>query len=213
MNSRLETRSIYIFGSILAPRQLLIILASLLIGYLFSIPVPGTVSGIPFLGKLIVVGFFALAGFLVSSKRVKMVPPEMVILYRLTKYTGTTAETGKKGEKSKGRMEKVNRKEKEEEVEMLPIEDFMHPTPYNVSGKVRVDKRLKLTLFLDNSLLDEQAVSPSMSQYWFVYLAKAEQIGTHELLVKAEGRAEPLFRKTIAVFPKGRELMLEMKKQ
>jgi hypothetical protein len=53
-----------------------------------------------------------------------------------------------------------------------------------------------------------------MSQYWFVYLAKAEHIGTHELLLKAEGKAEPLFRKTIAVYPRGREMMmLEVKRQ
>ena len=206
INSRLEVKNVHLFGFHFSPRQLLLTLVALAAGSVISAPLGAS------LGRLAVAGLFALAGLMVSSKEVKMTPIELVILYRLTKY-GASGKREPSFRPAPGEAHPKAGAREEGEVELLPVEDFTRPTPYNVSGRLRAEKRVKLSLFLDDELLDEQAVSPSSSQYWFVYLPKVEHIGTHDLTIRAEGVAEPLFRRTIAVYPRGKEkMMLEEKK-
>ena len=152
-------------------------------------------------------GTFTLAGFLVSSKRVKMTPLELVILYRFTQYGARPKRVSSKT------AEEDPSKENKESVDMLPIEDFTKPTPYNIGGRLRVPKPTKLSLFLDSRQLAEYTVTPTSSEYWFLYKPEAKDIGTHDLTIKAEGMAEPIFQKSIAVFPKGKETLLEQVKK
>ena len=207
INSRLEVKNIHFFGFHFSPRQLLLTLVALAAGSVISAPLGAS------LGRLAVAGLFALAGLMVSSKQVKMTPIELVILYRLTKY-GASGKGEAPSRPAPGEAKpKAGAGKERADVEMLPVEDFTRPTPYNVSGRLRTEKRVKLSLFLDDKLLDEQAVTPSSSQYWFVYVPKIEHIGTHDLTIRAEGVSEPLFRRTVAVFPRGKEkMMLEEKK-
>ena len=207
INSKLEVKNIHLFGFHFSPRQLLLTFIALAAGSVISLPLGAS------LGRLIVAGLFALTGLMVSSKQVKMTPIEFVILYRLTKYGAVNKKQAPSGPGASGTPNQPGAS-KEGRVEMLPVEDFTRPTPYNISGRVKAEKRVKLSLFLDDELLDEQAVSPSSSQYWFVYLPKVEHIGTHDLTIRAEGVEEPLFSRTIAVYPRGKEKMiLEEKKR
>lgn len=200
-NSRLETNSIYMFGFHLSPRMLLLTFLSLAVGAVVSVPIPALTY------RAGIIGVFALAGFMISSKRVKMTPLELIILYRLAHYGAGT----KPGTASSSRAEPE--RDAKEDVDMLPVEDFTNPTPYNVGGKLRVGKPTKLTLFLDSRPLGEYRVTPSSSQYWFLYKPETKDIGTHDLVIRAEGMAEPIFQRSIAVFPRGKEMLLEQVKK
>lgn len=202
INSRLESSSIYMFGFHLSPRMLLLTLLSLLVGVVVSAPVPVLAY------KAVIIGICTLAGFMVSSKRAKMTPLEFIILYRLTRYGAGTKTAAAASPPSSSKPEP-----KKEEVDMLPIEDFTNPTPYNVQGRWRVGKPTKLTLFLDSTPLAEYQVTQSSSQYWFVYKPEAKDIGTHDLVIRAEGTDKPVFQRTVAVFPRGKEMLLEQVKR
>ncbi len=202
VNSTLEVRNVYLFGFHLSPRTLLLTLSALAVGAIVTAPFP-----LALIVKAGVLGTFTLAGFLVSSKRVKMTPLELVILYRLTQYGARPKQVSSKT------AEEEPSKEDKENVDMLPIEDFTKPTPYNIGGRLRVQKPTKLSLFLDSRQLAEYTVTPTSSEYWFLYKPEAKDIGTHDLTIKAEGMAEPIFQKSIAVFPKGKEMLLEQVKK
>ena len=196
INSRLEVKNIHLFGFHFSPRMFLLTFLSLIVGFIVSAPIPVMTY------RAAVLCIFTLAGFMVSSKRVKMTPLELVILYRFTRY----------GAGSKPAAAKPAEPESPKDggdVDMLPVEDFTRPTPYSVGGRLRVAKSTKLSLFLDSRLLDEYTVMPTSSQYWFVYKPEAKDIGTHDLTVRAEGMAEPVFQRSIAVFPQGKEMLLE----
>jgi len=203
INSRLETNSIYLFGFHLSPRTLLLTILSLAVGAAISVPIPVLIY------KAGVIGVFALTGFMISSKRVKMTPLEFVVLYRLTGY-GTRANPAPAASPSKSEPEKDANKE---DVEMLPVEDFTDPTPYTVAGRLRVGRPTKLTAFLDSKQLAEWIVTPSSSQYWFLYKPETKDIGTHDFVIRAEGMAEPIFQRSIAIFPQGKETLLEQVKK
>ena len=202
INSRLETNSIYLFGFHLSPRTLLLTLLSLVVGAAISVPVPVLIY------KAGAIGVFALAGFMISSKRVKMTPLELVVLYRLTGYGARTKPAAVASPKSQPETAA-----KKEDVEMLPVEDFTDPTPYTVAGRLRVGRPTKLTAFLDSRQLAECIVTSSSSQYWFLYKPETRDIGTHDFIIRAEGMAEPVFQKSIAVFPQGKETLLEQVKK
>jgi hypothetical protein len=203
INSGLEVQSIHLFGFHLSPRMLLLTLLSLMVGLVVSVPVPGTIY------RAGVVCVFALGGFMVSSKKVKMTPLELIILYRLTRYRAKT--TPAKVARAESHEQKAEGKE--EEVEMLPVEDFTKPTPYNITDRLKVNKTTKLSLYLDSRLLAEAQVSPTSPHYWFLYRPEAGDIGTHDLVIRAEGREEPVFQKIVAVFPRGKEILLEQVKK
>ncbi len=202
INSRLETNNIYLFGFHLSPRMLLLTFLSLTVGVVVSVPIPVLTY------KAGIIGVFALAGFMISSKRVKMTPLELIILYRLTRYGAGTKPAAASPSKPE-----PERSANKEDVDMLPVEDFANPTPYNVGGKLRVGKPTKLSLFLDSRLLAEYRVTPTSSEYWFLYKPETKDIGTHDLVIRAEGMAEPIFQRSIAVFPRGKEMLLEQVKK
>ena len=197
INSRLEVESIPLFGFHFSPRMLMLTFLSLIVGFVVSAPIPVTTY------RVAVLGIFTLAGFMVSSKRVKMTPLELIILYRFTRY-----KAGSKPAAAK-LAEPEPQKDGQEDIDLLPIEDFTRPTPYSVRGRLRVAKSTKLSLFLDSRLLDEYTVTPTSSQYWFVYKPEAKDIGTHDLTVRAEGLPEPVFQRSVAVSPQGKEMLLE----
>ncbi len=56
-------------------------------------------------------------------------------------------------------------------------------------------------------------MTPSSSQYWFLYKPETKDIGTHDFIIRAEGMAEPIFQRSVAVFPQGKETLLEQVKK
>jgi len=218
IESRMERKSIFLYGFILSPRQVFITLFSLAAGYLFSLPVPlFAVAGIPFLGKGLAILAFLSAGFIISARRVKMAAPELVLLYSLTGRKAQRASgKGKRAEAEQPLPggERTKKGEEEAEAEKLPIGDFTKPTPYNIGGKLSVAKKTKLVLLMDGQVVGERYVGPSSPHYWFTYLARPEHIGTHEFEIRVEGEKAPIWRRTISIFPQGREdMMLEVKKK
>jgi hypothetical protein len=185
-----ERKSIPLAGFTLSPRQLVIMATGGLLGILVSPPVNVTLFGISFVGKLVAVGASLFLAFIVSSHRVKMAPIEMQVLYR---FRG--AGLGKK-EKGGEREGQAQGKGKEAPIQIetgtggeqeLVVEDFTHPIPYSVAGKMKATKQMKLTLLLDGQERDADTVMPGKSQYWMVYIPRQEDVGTHTLTTRLEG--------------------------
>jgi hypothetical protein len=203
INSRLEEKNIHFFGFHFSPRTFLLTFSAFVLGVIVSAPVAGSV-----ITNFEIGGIFALAGLMVSMKRVVMTPPELIALYRLTGYRKSPAQARGKA----GQLAESPQAEQKKEVEMLPVDDFLHPRPYEVGGRLRVREPTKLYFYSDSRLLSEALVSPTSPEYRFVYVPQTSDIGTHDLVIKVEGWERPLFERTVAVVPAGKEMMLEQVK-
>jgi hypothetical protein len=222
-----ERNSIPLGGFYLSPRQLMIILVFMSFGILASIPLPVIMNGIPFLGKLVVIGIFLFVGFLLSSFRVKMAPVEMLLLYRLR--TNGTEEVARhhrerlpkdKESKSASTVETENKEEfllsspstvDANIVHEMIVDDLSHPLPLNFSDKVKPppDKLLKLRLLVDGmEQRDEDYVSPTKSHYRLRYVpALPRDIGTHDITIELEGQTRPVAVTKVTVRAKGVDLL------
>ncbi len=67
-----------------SPRQLLTLVTFTLIGYLLSLPLNVPIAEVSFGGKAGVLLGFALLGYVISARRVKLIPLELQLLYYLT---------------------------------------------------------------------------------------------------------------------------------
>jgi len=93
--SKWEAKGMPLFGFMLSVRQIVIFGAFLLIGALVSIPF----SGIFY--KLGVFGILLLVGALMASLKVRMVPPELQLLYVLTNKGASAKDKDKDKDKQK----------------------------------------------------------------------------------------------------------------
>jgi len=79
-----ERKSIPLGFLILSFRQLAIIVLFSFLGYFVSLPVRFTLLTFSFAGRAIVFLAFLLIGLALANRRVKMVPPELQLIYWLT---------------------------------------------------------------------------------------------------------------------------------
>ena len=183
-----ERKSIPLAGFTLSPRQLVIMATGGLLGVLVSLPVNVTLFGISFVGKLVAVGASLFLAFIVSSHRVKMAPIEMQVLYRLRGVgPGKKEKGGEREGQGKGKEAPIQIKTGTGGEQELVVEDFAHPIPYSVAGKMKATKQMKLTLLLDGQERDADTVMPGKSQYWMVYIPRQGDVGTHTLTTRLEG--------------------------
>ena len=206
-----ERKSIPLGAFSLAPRQLILVFIFGLLGVLASAPFPGTLMGVPLLGKLLVMGIFLFAGYILSSRRVKTVPVELQIAYRLA---GWGKRGGVKGKEAPTKAEKGEVKEAaaaEEEAGIEIVEDWNNPVPRSYTGKLKVNAPAKVYLLVDGLRRAEDVVSPAKSHYRLLYAPGPEDVGTHMVAVKVEGAKEPLEEEKITIKASGVGL-LESKK-
>jgi len=94
-----ERRSIPLGFLILSFRQLAIIVLFSFLGYFVSLPVHISLLTFSFAGRAIVFLAFLLLGLALANRRVKMVPPELQLIYWLMMKMGrrkkSSKETGK----------------------------------------------------------------------------------------------------------------------
>jgi hypothetical protein len=106
-----ERKSIPLGFLILSFRQLAIIVLFSFLGYFVSLPVRFTLLTFSFAGRAIVFLAFLLVGLSLANRRVKMVPPELQLIYWLTMKMGqrkkSSKETKKQWQKVEMRLEKV----------------------------------------------------------------------------------------------------------
>ncbi len=189
-----------------SPRQLSILLSSVLAGLLAGTPIPSATL------KLVPVGGFLLAGTIVAFWKVKMLTPEQLIMARMRGLTGVSQQ------RDKGQANRTAVSEKPEEaafeIEADSAESF---TPLSITGRWRRTKLpRKVSLYVDGvPRAGAEAlaipVSESESGYTIVFLPTATDIGVRELEVRIEGEEKPIYSKKVEVRVKGAR-SLEMKK-
>jgi len=190
-----------------SPRQLVILLFSVLAGLIVATPMPTATL------KLAPVGAFLLAGAVAAFWRVKMLTPEQLIMARLRGLT-RVSQQGRKGGKDRATSVVEKPEESAFEIEADSAESF---TPLSITGRWKRTKLpRKVTLYVDGvpragAEALATPVSDAESGYTIVFLPTAADIGVRELEVMIEGEEKPIYRKKVEVKVKGAR-SLEMKR-
>ena len=190
-----------------SPRQLVILLFSVLAGLMVATPLPTATL------KIVPMGAFLLAGAVVAFWRVKMLTPEQMIMVRLRGLT-TISQDGKKSGKNKTTSIVERPDESAFEIDADSAESF---TPLSITGRWKRTKLpRKVSLYVDGipragAEALATPVNDAESGYAIVFLPTAADIGVRELEVRVEGEEKPIYRKKIEVKVKGAR-SLEMRK-
>jgi hypothetical protein len=176
-------------------RQLATMMIAFLAAFLMSFPFTFPIAGVGFGGRAIVFcGVFGI-GYVVSNRRVKLLPVELQALYFL-RTSGV--------KKLRRHLRRLVRREKLEDdslpdakrppvAQEITVEDFKNAVPFVISDRVdSVQGETRALLFVDDKLREEDSVSPEKPRYRLVYLPVPEDVGTRRLEVKLEGSSEPL---------------------
>ena len=189
-----------------SPRQLSILLFSVLAGLAAGTPIPYATL------KLVPMGGFLLAGAVVAFWRVKMLTPEQLIMVRLRGLTRVPLQR----ESGQVNTAPVAEEPKETafEIEADSAESF---TPLSITGRWRRTKLpRKVSLYVDGvpkagAEALATPVTEAESGYTIVFLPTASDVGVRELEVRIEGEEKPIYRKKVEVRVKGAR-SLEMKR-
>ena len=205
-----ERGSIPLAGFYVSPRQLIAIGLFFIMGIVAELPIPIMVNGIPFLGKIAVIGVFVFAGLLLSIFRVKMAPVEMLLLYRLRGRSSSTTK-----DKSAREVDLVAAASTAPH-RLVVEDDFSHPLPYSITDKLpsAPDRLLKLRLLVDGEQRDEDFISPTKTHYRLKYVpVLPKDLGIREITVEVEGQSKPLASDTLLVEARGEAGLLDLKKK
>jgi hypothetical protein len=190
-----------------SPRQLTILLFSVLAGLMVATPLPSASL------KLVPLATFLLAGTTVAFWRVKMLTPEQLIMARLRGLTRIPNQ-GRKPDKADATAAAERPEESAFEIEADSADSF---TPLSITGRWKRTKLPRKVSLLVDGIPRAGAealatpVNDNESGYTIVFLPTAADIGVRELEVRTEGEEKPIYRKKVEVKVKGAR-SLEMKK-
>jgi hypothetical protein len=189
-----------------SPRQLSILLFSVLAGLAAGTPIPSATL------KLVPLGGFLLAGAIIAFWRVKMLTPEQLIMMRLRGLTRVLQP--REGGKANTTPVAEEPEETAFEIEADSAESF---TPLSITGRWRRTKLpRKVSLYVDGvpragAEALATPVNDAESGYAIVFLPTASDIGVRGLEVRIEGEEKPIYKKKVEVRVKGTR-SLEMKR-
>jgi hypothetical protein len=98
-----ERKSLPLLGFNLAPRQILALGSTGLLGFVLS----STLLGDSLFGRIGVFLFFLSIGFVFATKRVKMTPVELQLYYRFVRRKGVLGSASKSSRKNVGAGEPI----------------------------------------------------------------------------------------------------------
>lgn len=202
--SRWESKSIPLGGSLYSPRQILFLLIFGAFGLAAAILVPTRVSGIPLLLNVIVLLSFLVAGYFVGSIRIRMLPFEFQLFFRLFLFRSVLSREKEKEEKRKpgealteavavGKAEAATITKSDYELNVGTPLVFAQRLPKTPSTQ------LKIMLVLDSKVVDEDWISQSKKSYRLRYQPSPEDIGAHDLEIRVEGYKEPVQKVSVTV--------------
>jgi len=186
-------------------RQLVTMMIAFLAAFVLSLPFSFAIAGVSFGGRATVFCMVFGVGYVISNRRVKLLPVELQALYFLR------TEGVKKLRRSLRRDVAGKKLERDSPPEALQpattqeiaVEDFRNAVPFVISDRVDgVQGETRALLLVDDKLRGEDSVSPEKPRYRLVYLPVPEDLGTHRLDVKLEGSSEPLL--SVNLLLKGR---------
>ena len=134
-------------------------------------------------------------GYMISSRRVKLLPVELQAFYYLrTKgISRLRTELDSLFRTKKRVIDAPAEKRLPPAVQEISVEDFKNPIPLTVSDAVKgVQKETRVLLFLDEQARGEDLVSPQRPRYRLTYVPLQDDLGKHLLTVRLDGSTEPL---------------------
>jgi len=190
-----ERKSLPLGFITLSFRQLVTIMLSFLLAFVVSLPFEFPIAGASFGGRAVVFCIIFGAGYMISSRRVKLLPIELQAFYYLR--TEGMSKVRMKLDSLFGTKKRVidapTEKRRPPAVQEISVEDFKNPTPLIVSDTVKgIQKETRALLFLDEQARGEELVSPQRPRYRLTYVPLQDDVGKHLLTVRLDGSAEPL---------------------
>jgi hypothetical protein len=186
-------------------RQLATMMIAFLAAFLVSLPYSFPIAGVSFGGRAIVFcGVFGV-GYVVSNRRVKLLPVELQALYFLRTDGMKKLGRGLGRLAGRERLESNSPTESEQPptTQEITVDDFKNPVPLVISDRVEeVQGETRALLLVDDTPREEDLVSPEKPRFRLVYVPVEEDLGSHRLGVKLAGSAEPLL--SINLLLKGR---------
>jgi len=185
-------------------RQLATMMIAFLAAFLVSLPFTFPIAGLSFGGRAAVFcGVFGV-GYVVSNRRVRLIPFELQALYFL--HTEGVKKLGR-GLRLAGREKLENGSPPESwrspMTQEITVDDFKNPVPLVIADRVDgVQSETRALLLVDDKPRGQDLVSREKPRYRLVYVPVAEDLGFHRLEVKLEGSPESLL--SINLLLKGR---------
>jgi len=185
-------------------RQLATILFSFLIAFVVSLPFEFAIAGASFGGRGAVFCIVFGIGYMISSRRVKLLPIELQAYYFL-RTEGLAEVKMKLSGPKKLAIDSPAETRRQSSSQEISVEDFKNPVPLTVSDAVKgVQKETRVLLFLDEQLRGEDVVSTQRPRFRLTYIPLQEDIGKHLLTVRLDGATEPLV--SIELVVQGRKM-------
>jgi hypothetical protein len=176
-------------------RQLVTIMISFLTAFLVSLPFEFAIAGASFGGRAAVFCIIFGVGYMISSRRVKLLPVELQAFYFLRTEGMSRARVKLDWlfESKKHGVELSARTAPPSVMQEIAVEDFKNPIPLTVSDTVKgIQKETRVVLFLDEQARGEDLVSPQRPRYRLTYVPLQDDVGKHLLTVRLDGSTEPL---------------------
>ena len=176
-------------------RQLATMLFSFLIGFVVSLPFEFAIAGASFGGRAAVFCIVFGVGYMISSRRVKLLPIELQAFYFL-RTEGMSKVRMKLdrlfGSKKHG-VESSAKTTPPSVMQEISVEDFKNPIPLSVSDALKgIQKDTRVLLFLDGQVRGEDLASPQRPRYRLTYVPQQDDVGKHLLTVRLDGSTEPI---------------------
>ena len=176
-------------------RQLVTIMISFLTAFLVSLPFEFAIAGASFGGRAAVFCIIFGVGYMISSRRVKLLPVELQAFYFLRTEGMSRARVKLDWlfESKKHGVELSARTAPPSVMQEIAVEDFKNPIPLTVSDTVKgIQKETRVVLFLDEQARGEDLVSPQRPRYRLTYVPLQDDVGKQLLTVRLDGSSEPL---------------------
>jgi len=183
-------------------RQLTTIAISFMVAYLVSPPFQFPIAGFSFGGRASVFCLIFGIGYVISSRRVRMLPAELQALYLLRARGIERLRSGIRSHLYPRKNQGSN-EPSPPIILKIQVEDFRDPVPLVLYGRVKgLEGDARVLLLLDGRARADEPVSPRNPRYRFAYVPLPQDLGEHTLTVKLADSPEPLT--TIALSLAGR---------
>jgi hypothetical protein len=190
-----ERKSLPLGFITLSFRQLATMMLSFLAAFVVSLPFEFAIAGASFGGRAAVFCIVFGVGYMISSRRVKLLPVELQAFYVL-RTKGISRVRMKLDQLFRSKKRAIESPAKTTPlsiIQEISVEDFKNPIPLTVSDAVKgIQKETRVMLFLDEQVRGEDRVSPLKPRYRLTYTPLQDDVGKHLLTVRPDGSTEPL---------------------
>ena len=187
-----ERKSLPLGFVTLSFRQLATMMLSFLAAFVVSLPFEFAIAGASFGGRAAVFCIAFGVGYMISSRRVKLLPIELQAFYFLRREGLAELKMKLSGPKKRA-IDSPVETGRQSSLQEISVEDFKNPIPLIVSDALKgIQKETRVTLFLDEQARGEDLVSPQRPRYRLTYVPLQDDVGRHLLTVRLDGSTEPL---------------------